>query len=639
MSIYITQIPPMNNIRFVPYTDAFTSVNARYNFIHWDARLFLDTSQDWQLKKNYQIKRQLNDRITVQVHTQNNSGNDTITHPPTLKLYRCSDNALIVNLNSTSAYIGSQVFTGNIDQETGTQLDTHLWSARATTLTSGAGGVYQLILETYDNAGTVQDKKISEPIFIKTTHKNTILIESVITQNHQNIIIDNWQVDGKPYFPYWGKRVEGDIREVMSSANLVDYKGISQNQYQLSAVVWETHTLRISGKTRVPNYEIINVAHAICADFFAIDGYGYKYVNENSQSSSGSTNLMKVDGVATSLFQGATVPIRRDTIENSYTTRGSKLLLFTSPGGGTPVYPFAFPYLTMSRYMLSSITLLGAMVIDSGADIAPTLATLNGAAADTNDLAGSFTYDSGTGNWYYNNAAGEFYRFSTCPIYTRHFDITVAIGAINTTFSFSYINGHNVIDFGDTTVEVEDYATTGYKTVSHEYATTGNKILRIFSDDNMTSLRFNSSSANAYISQEAGQISSAITDFMIGPTNDFSSHTDIDPGFLDYAGTAGGDGLTSLQLLSCGIKAFSPDIFTTSGFSNISYIEFGGNKLSSTQVDDIFGNLASFMTLISAPYAPRYINTAMQAPAAPPTGASGTARAYLTSIGFTITTD
>jgi hypothetical protein len=98
-------------------------------------------------------------------------------------------------------------------------------------------------------------------------------------------------------------------------------------------------------------------------------------------------------------------------------------------------------------------------------------------------------------------------------------------------------------------------------------------------------------------------------------------------------------GLTELTTVSLNlnqIPSFSPALFL-GNHPNLTSVAVSNNKLSSTQVDDIFNYLyANSPELLSTT---GVINTFNQTPSAPPTAASLTARNAFTAAGWTLITD
>ena len=217
---YGTAISKLCPIKFVPmgYTQP-----SQYNFIHIDQDWFINRVAFWPFKDNYFQKWQKNDVINIQCITNGLA-------PVVVQVYNDSGNVFdTFNLSSTTDAAVSSPLT--------------LWQG-AYSLAAVPEGYYYLVL-TAGTGGTTT-AFISEGIWVKTTHANTLLFEYTSDRNRQATIFTSG------YTPSF--RVEGWIENFDSESKFTTFEDQPANIVLINGIPYDLFDLNIADGVGIPDY-------------------------------------------------------------------------------------------------------------------------------------------------------------------------------------------------------------------------------------------------------------------------------------------------------------------------------------------------------------------------------------------------
>jgi hypothetical protein len=482
------------------------------------------------------------------------------------------------------------------------------------------GYYYLKITNTADDSTTLIH--YSEPIWIKTSHDKTLLAEYYLNESYKDIIIE-WPIAIK-----FSIRFEGDIRQLKPMHNLVSYQDQQFQQYNLSSQAWRTFLLKIGGKNGVPAYIVDKLKDVLIADYITIDGKPFELNNDNGGASSSAASIISINDSDTSPLVTAQATIRYTNETDAITTISHVVTL--SP---TLAFPCAMTQFAIARPGITLPRILtDGRIFNSSSDVTTYVAYLNNTVALLAGFKGTFIYSGGVIS--YQAAVTENVGSYINTFFTSHFDLNITVGAgTNKLFQYNFTGGQQIADWGDSTF---NWYRTGATNGTHTYTSASTFKLRIFSDDNITSLTFNYSSSNTYIVallSSSGSTAPANLQTLYVINQNISAAS-IDPTFLQNCNTT----LTTLKLLSCGITGFSPALFVGTGakFKKMIYLDLANNALATSTVDSVFENL--YLSVFGASTV-GYARTQYQTPTAPPTSASSTQRTALIHAAWTILTD
>lgn len=256
---------------------------------------------------------------------------------------------------------------------------------------------------------------------------------------------------------------------------------------------------------------------------------------------------------------------------------------------------------------------------------------LNSTFAPANGLTGTFAKVGS--NFVYTQGASESWSIGTMPVKlprVAYVGLTAPIpyGSTNT-FTFRLEGTLSVLDWTDGSLPI-NIISGGIK--SHVYADAIlDRSLNIFHNDtDTTQISLDFAGDRYFVKNIVGRLPSSLINLVLSGQNLTS------PALMPL------NNLSLLELLtisSSTVTGFSPALLANM-HNNIHSVFVQNNSLTSTEVDNIFIQLVANSpnaTVYSSSL--RQIRTDGQAPAAPPTAASATARGLLAAAGWTITTD
>lgn len=378
----------------------------------------------------------------------------------------------------------------------------------------------------------------------------------------------------------------------------------------------------IGGFKGIPEYmvDIVNRSLQCCKDgYFRIDGREYVW-QDGKLDNSGSEGKQ---------VQWRSVQLRQKNEQDGYTFTKRKIKLFT----GTGSYPFAINGLLISDNFTSISVLTNnqvSKVFDNTGALDTWVASFN-----TNIAALGFasTITRETEDIYLNNAEGE--RFNLVlpvKIFPKCLTLNVAVIVANTAFNYNMAypdtNRHqHVTCYGSTSGSEELYSNSvgnNSVVVSHNFATTGTKTVRIFHNDEERAFFTNRLPSGVGVTDISGVVSSKLDTFQVRE-GEFQSLTSVDLSFLAPAKNS----LQTLSMEYCRMRGITAGWASslTNAFTNLRYVYLDHNLFTSTYVDAFLNELVNSCAL---PYGNGTVWIQGQTPAAPPTAASLTARNKLT---------
>ena len=217
---YGTAISKLCPVKFVPMGYVQPS---QYNFIHMDQDWFINRVAFWPFKENYFQKWQTNDTINIQCITNGLA-------PVVVQVYNDSGNVFdTFNLNAiTDAAVNSPLT---------------LWQG-SYSLASVPEGYYYLVL-TAGTGGTTTSF-ISEGLWVKALHSNTLLFEYTNGRNRQATIFTSG------YAPSF--RVEGWLENFDSESKFTTFEDQPANIVLINGIPYELFDLNIGDGSGIPDY-------------------------------------------------------------------------------------------------------------------------------------------------------------------------------------------------------------------------------------------------------------------------------------------------------------------------------------------------------------------------------------------------
>lgn len=251
---YGTAISLLNPVQFVPigYVQP-----AQYNFIHMDQDWFINRVAFWPFKENYFQKWQLNDTIALQCITNGLA-------PVQVQVYNDS---------------GNVIDTFNLSQITDAAVNSPLtlWQG-SYSLNELSEGYYYLVL-TAGTGGTTTSF-ISEGLWVKETHENTLLFQYTNTRNRQATIFTSGFT---PSF-----RVEGWLDDFDPQSKFTTFEDQPANIVLINGIPYEVHTLNVGDGSGIPDYIRRLLERIMLLSDVKIDG---KYFTRNGEAKFEKTDI------------------------------------------------------------------------------------------------------------------------------------------------------------------------------------------------------------------------------------------------------------------------------------------------------------------------------------------------------------
>lgn len=612
MSVYV-YIPPVNPIRFVEKNQSFTD---DYGFKPYGDASHLDKRQAGEVIEPYyqpfkksgilslQIQRALDTATKVKFYSAD-TGNllhtVTVSNPPLTLTTN-----IIPNTDNEQMYVQLIV----LQPSTYSQLNNHdlVWIE----IEIEFSGTFKYLLSTF-------------PVYLFTENDGFSEIKYTCNTNKFDVF---WANKNPLYYPSFTFYIESQRIDRGSSFEHTTYDEMNGTTEELYSNVRDMYTFIGGGKDGVPAEMIDILDRALACDNKTIDGrkYRLKEVGEPSGKEYRQTKeyvLSEED----------------DTLKHTY--RDSTLTLWEEPATS---YPYAVGNMVLQDASGRTIQ-LEARILDSISTKTALLSTLNARAL----AAGSSgTFSEAGGVFSFENGTNETFAIAS-DIQVLPYELTIDIDALFNGDVYSHISAfadtfdhYHIINWGLGSAITDDelWTNSGASSIvaTKTYATATTATIRLFHKNEDTSFQnLRNTIGGVYITDMAGEISSALTSFRI-ERHDFGALTSLNLSFLAPAK----DTLQSIVIRSSlldGITATWASALVSGSYkpyTALRYVDFSGNTFNATFVDAF---LNEFDT--STNYQPGFytLNVKFMSPAAPPTGASSTARANIIAKFWQLFTD
>lgn len=417
-----TIIPLLNPFAFRPVDPARPT---RYKRGHLDDSWQSELVLSFQTQAYYEQKVERGNRFRFQFKATPNTAHS-------LKVLDCKGKTVLtINQTATVSVTGDKTADG-------TQYETYYYKLADLSGIPDDGTYYLLVTVNYDGSNIKQ--WISEPISLKDTHENTLLIEYTHSENKGDILFEQLPVR----YPFL---IESYIDGMEPASADTVYEDQNYNLDQLDSTPYRGWTLYV-GPTGdgVPDWAIDKLNRILSCDSVLFDGKQYR----------------KGDGAKLTPKRNQVYPLSsaevaiREAFNDEGATFGNQIApLYTSPG-----FPYALSTLQVGPYEVATAT----VIADNTAEVA-FIAALNAAAGDF-ELYGTFSKVSGVIR--YENAPGENYT-GYANIYTNKFSATLTTPGSFPPYLFTFDTAlaDMVVKWGDG--NVSNISSTVQQTHLHTY--------------------------------------------------------------------------------------------------------------------------------------------------------------------------
>lgn len=635
---YISEIPVLNNIQFVPEDVVLPE---KYHYLEIDRDWYKNTIRQWQYGRPYKQKIQLSDRQYIVLNRED--ANDVY-----FKIY--DSNANEVNITGLG-YTDSKVLSDFVIYDSGsvsvdengneTPLVVHLWSFRFADFDLPAGTYFlRMYVEFFDGVTLVETKTwVTEPLDIRADWPDTIYIEATNDSNKQDVIFQYDTTDpsgwkGDIFFqPVFGYRVEGAILEYGFDSNDNYFIEQDYERRNMSPTAWRNKILQIGGRHGVPAYMFDKINHALVCDRKKIEG---RRVSKDEGA-----KWQMSDSKVRSLYNGEIQLTDYSFKDQSTDNRGAKIVLLEEPE--------SYPYWIYNAGFVELESLVSAgKYITSSADRDDYIDDLNTTFKDYYNLQGEFLFEDGKIK--YENGPGETYTEKEATIITQYLDIDITTAAPNRNFAFNFSHeaqiGYGGVVWGDgVSYNFANSLLGGSSTklVSRVYTSAGSYTARIFFAPLITGISILRHQHQSVINDISGDAPQGLKTFtMLCNSVDFAGlGSGLDMEFIANCRY----NITSFSITYAGLTGFNGFVFSTypatgitgdsNNWANFSSFSFYRCALTATEAEDFFKDYYDFTPLNS----PVFIEL-RQIPIAPFT--DPTALAYKTNLinaGGTVLTD
>jgi hypothetical protein len=602
-----------NHIRFTPLDEVLPP---KYNTIQFDKAMFAEQIRSWQTKVEYGQKIQHVDALSIQIWTSQ-------SHTAILKVYNCSGELITssgFNLPSGMPLIERENTFYTVQQY-----------ISSTFFNSLASGVYFLVIDvgfdtSGDNVVDIHDLWVSEPLIIKESHPETLLIEYAHSENKDNIIFVQT-------LQSFALRIDGVLTDMQFKATRTVFVDQGENSKQLSAFCYRTWKLMCgTNQSQVPDYLIDKLNHILTFDSVYIEGKGYTLLE--------SSNIEKTSEKAYPLYMATVELGEKDNNEAYEYSRGGITILANIPDYPFPIYQTRIGKPENIRYTFNPHVRIG-----SSFNLDSWIAARNSELAAAG-LQGTIVKDGNS--IVYLNALMEDYTFASCKVLEHRLVVNCTIdspvnipleirlaGGLNAAPYAVYAPGFNLASFGDAPGTPQTIINTGTNgTVAGIYA------FEIFHTGEITQLYLLGSYISGIVQNTDRSLPRALEFF--GIDNSIKLTT-----FNIW------DNLRIVRPTLRGIRLYNNANLTSFGkfyefvlggdnigWQKIIGIVLQNNKFSSSEVDRFFNQMYGAFLQGQFYLTGGFVWTNGQAPPAPPTSASSMARATLASpLGWSMLID
>ena len=453
----------------------------------------------------------------------------------------------------------------------------------------------------------------SEPMHFKTSWPYTIRWEYSNNRNDYNM-----RFDMKRRFVF---RCEGAIGEPTFTFADSSFEDQQQNEYTLYSAKKKEYEITLGAKNYrqklLPRWVFDKITEILRCNTFSIDGKQFTRPSNNTVDIATPTpNYPLANGTVT--LHG--FDEQRDGV------RGGTTLTYQFP----TTYPFAIHTLflmdgSQPAYVAQDV------IVENQTQLLTIIA-----AANTQDLAGTFSLDTGTNLLTYTLGQYETFFGWSDLIYTKYFSLSIARTSGNGTFAFFLTSGVCILDWGASTLALDPVVQliglgnpNNQQFYSRTYFnTTASKTVRIFHNNNITVLNIPTATNGFKVTAFGGMIPSTILGWIIANQNISS----VDGSFFSPVNPKCNN-LKTLILYNNHTTSYSSINFDGQS-GELLYIDWSGNALSVSNVNNILTDIVS-----PGDYGSGGSLYLKQTPPAAPTGAGAGAKGFLQLAAWNVDTN
>lgn len=419
----------------------------RYANTGW---LYKETLQNYEKQRDdYKHIARFDDVICVQFDTDFPSG-------AVLSIYKGTANGVGVQIGSFGIGDATQAtVSGNtVDGEAVTTVQfTFILNQLA-----GYDGAEDLYYFVVLNGTGTQTEHLSEPIYFRAQHLNSVLIEYGNSINDFDTIFQQLS-------PRFQKRMFGAVHSWQGGSEDVVYNNQGEEPVLLDSIPYDVYMFTAAGDIGIPVYEQQKLNHIFSCDRVAIDnklfvkddGASFEYQNERNYP-----------------LSGMSIKIRAGENVHSLTTNIQRTTVFS----GTPPFAAYNVLLFNGLNYVPIIPVDESVIVDDDTAGAALVVAWNLTTAGMG-LGGTFGYTTG-GTVYYDNADGENWFQSDAIVQEGIINLTWTTAAATRTATFSYLGGWVTVDNGDSSNALIPDTNGVFTTVAHQYALADTYVQRLF---------------------------------------------------------------------------------------------------------------------------------------------------------------
>ena len=630
---------PQNSIRVFKEDNALPSI---YNIYPFDVASYDQHTLPSQMHYPYQQKARFNDQITLMFHTQYEEGAGSFK--PYLEILDYNDN-VVLNITSDPMYYKGQVINPYMTYQppastTSYPLKSDLFSfkfGQFLDVTNANTGIYRVkVVNTHSSLP--YETWMSEPILLFDNVQRTILVEANNNSNKDLWIIDGW--DGG-YIPTASIRLEGDYRSLQNQAYVKSYRKQNFLLNQTVAYTWRQFELHLGDMSEgLPEYMLETVSNLLLMDNMRIENKYFMLKKEGDEG-----NILNVK-------DPKTVPLLTATaiIEEKYAYQnaisGNTLTLFTLDEGfdARAIAPFkmsdGIDVISFAEDVFYSLSDLDDYVTYINETVIPAEGITGYAYRD----GYSIIYKLGAGEMfnsvyslYYDNFIYD--KYLKIPCYVPDTTAPAAQRRLFFDATTSHIGTPYLIsDNGSGQIQFYSAASRAYVQLDHD----SEPIVYVFFKNDLKQIGLNSD-----VSTSASRIRTFGGDAIEGNWPNTLEVLSIRNQTMNYFEIPTlPQSLISITITNCSINTISR-IFNGVNLLNLKTIDISNsplystykNELSSSAVDELFNDFYTNTPVRPSGFGKTIRIRNYYTPLAPPTSASSTARAALTTDLYFITTD
>lgn len=603
--------PPANSIRMVPYNKVLATA---HNYYGPDDAILEDQRRPFEIPSKVCQKTQ----YSTQQHLVFYLPVDDIS---SVVVQILDVNGTQVGSDLTSPLTASYPYEYQDGNENtySTLLYYYRWAFDNINHPEGIYTVYVKI--TYSDTSTEEYR--SEPLWVRAKHPGTIELTYSNSTDDYDILFSVCECT-------FTLRINSDYLTMEPASDDVVFDDQDNNTRRLFGNPYRVYKLNIGGRHGVPAYMMDKVNRALAMDTFAIENK--RYVKNEGAS-------FEITSFETTQLQFGTIQLKdwyNDSV-GAYIT--DEVLLFTIPDISS------FISFSIDGYVMRD-TVSGKLArdiyphyFDNLTEVDAYITFFNNTYKPAQLLSG--TYVRVSDKVYYRNGAGEnFGMLSPTTVRTTYLSFTVNVTNAAAPFGYTYGGkGAHVVFWGQgegVKITEPGHTGTGIPIESNlgssiTYSSTGNKTVRIYTDNEMTVLKFLAQVNMVTAISSTTKVSSKLQRFW-AVYQGLSGTLNID--FLRNADAALREFNFSHNAITGYNSGWAGSL--TYGFPLLRYMHQNNNAFTSTTVDNYFIEIHTNMAWASGW---GQINIQDQSSAAPPTGTSATERAALIAAFWTLNTD